>query len=141
MHHAVAGVHIVFHVSLHELKHQSKRVVSVDDVVKKNNVGVFQILEQRYLSDGSAWRSLVVLQSDFLEGYHLSCDSTSSLEHCGICPLRQRVRTREREREKEVFFCVYRKQRQQYNYIIHHPHKLLAPKHGYAVLEYYILRV
>ena len=97
----------MFHVSLHKLKHQSQRVVSVDDVVKSHNVGVLQILEQRYLSDGGARRSLIVLQSDFLEGYQLSCDPTPSLEHSGICPLRESVWVREREKEGEVFFlCI-----------------------------------
>lgn len=77
------------------------------------NVGMFEVLQQRDLSDGCTGSSLVVLQSDLLQCYCLTCDTTYSFVHCRICSLTiagereereegRREEKRVREKEKRV---------------------------------------
>lgn len=47
----------------------------VDDVMQCDNVRVFEVLEKGYFSDGSAGCSLLMLQSDLLQGYQLARDT------------------------------------------------------------------
>ena len=69
MHHSIAGIHVLFQIPLHKLKDESEGIVSVDDVVKRNDVRVFEVLQERYLSDGCARCSFFVLQSNLLQSY------------------------------------------------------------------------
>ena len=61
VHHSIAGVHILLHVSLHKLKDESEGVVGVDDVVKSDDIGVFQIFQEWDLSDGCAGSAFFML--------------------------------------------------------------------------------
>jgi len=69
VHHSITLVHILLQISLHILKNESQGAMRVDDVMQCDNVRVFEVLEKGYFSDGSAGCSLLMLQSDLLQGY------------------------------------------------------------------------
>ena len=47
----------------------------MDDVMKSDNVGVLQVLEEGDLSDGRARSTFFVLQTNLLQSYQLVCDT------------------------------------------------------------------
>lgn len=75
VHHAAAIVHVLLEIHLHVLKDKHERKRRVDDVVQGDDVGVFQVLQERDFSDGCTRSSFLVLETDILQRYYLACDT------------------------------------------------------------------
>lgn len=54
------------------------------------NVIVLKVFEQRDFSDGGAWSSFLVLQSDFFQSYQIVGETRLALENCCISALKKR---------------------------------------------------
>ena len=79
-HHATAVVHVHLEVHLHILKDEGEGTRGVDDVMEGDYVGMFEVLEQRDLSDGSAGGTFLMLQSNLLQGNKLTSDTAGGRE-------------------------------------------------------------
>lgn len=64
-----------FTSSHHIFEDESQRGLGVDNVVQRDDVGVFQLLEQRGLSDCGEGGALLLLQTDLLQRHHLVCQA------------------------------------------------------------------
>ena len=69
MHHSTAGIHILLQIPLDKLENECERVVCVNDIVKRDNVCMFEVFEQRDFSNGRAGSSLFMLQSYLFQSY------------------------------------------------------------------------
>ena len=68
-------VHVLFEILLHILKDEGEGAIGVDNVVQSDDVGVFEVFQQRDLSDGRAGRSFLVLQPYLLQSHQHPCDA------------------------------------------------------------------
>lgn len=66
------GVHISFEVTIHILEDEHQLVLRVDDIMKCNDVLVFELLHKGYLADGGRRRAFFGVEVDFLQSNELA---------------------------------------------------------------------
>ena len=76
-----AVVHVLLEVALEVLEDERERLVRVDDVVQRDDVGVLELLEQRDLAYRRARRALLVLETDLFERHKRAVYCTLALVH------------------------------------------------------------
>lgn len=58
------GIQKLLQIRVQILKHKCQLLLCMNDVIQSHNVGMFQLLQQRYLPDRRTWNSfLLILQS------------------------------------------------------------------------------
>lgn len=74
------GVHVLLEIAIHKLEHQHKFVLGVNNIVKRHNVFVFELLHKRDLADGRTRGAFFGIEMDLLEGDELARHAVAALE-------------------------------------------------------------
>jgi hypothetical protein len=78
------GVHVLLQILVHIFKYQHELILSVDDIVKANNILVLEFLHERNLADSCGWGAFFRIEVDLFQCHQLTSLSISTFEDLGM---------------------------------------------------------
>lgn len=75
-------IFLCFLFPYHIFEYESERGLCMNNVVQCDDVCVFELLEQRSLSDGREWSAFLFLETNLLQSYNLVCQTERKANWC-----------------------------------------------------------